>query len=124
MRIFRVINLKRNNFHDILHCIGWFPPGGFILVQQCCDFALYMSSTGEPVFCTLHCLCFCSHLNLKHSAFRGGDLLQIFLSRSVLMCAVCIAGGCQMEFVAGFHLAEFWQQSLDFEKGIPKVAIL
>lgn len=33
-----------------------------------------------------------------------------------------LAGGCQMEFVAGFHLAEFWQQSLDFKKeyaGLP-----
>ena len=79
---------SRSNFHDILHCIGCFPPGGFILIQQCRDFALYMRSIGEPVSCTLHLLCFCGHLNLRHSAFQGGNLANFLELKCIDVCLV------------------------------------
>lgn len=88
MRIFRVINLIRNNFNDILHCIGWFPHGGFILVQQCCDFALYTSSTGEPVFCTLLSLFLQSFESETFSLSRWRSLANFLEQKCIDVCCV------------------------------------
>jgi len=49
MSIFRAIDLVRRNFRAILHCRGCFSPSGFICIQQCCGFALYVESIGEAV---------------------------------------------------------------------------
>lgn len=73
MSMFGAINLIRSNFHDILHCEGC-----FLLVVL-----FFFGSAHEECRRTSvsHAsLCVCGRLNVRHSAFQGGSLLQIFLS--------------------------------------------